>query len=167
METRAAATPRADLIRSRFPDSITSVTEDSAELRIEAVPSAVYDLCLFLRDEMGFDYPASLCGHDTGELFVVWYHVYNMDERIDGVVRVELPRENPELRSVISIWPGMNWHERETFDMYGIRFPGHPLMNDPTAMRILLPEDWDGFPFRKDYEPVFSGDPTHGPQETN
>src|SRR2546423_8898764 len=134
METRAAATPRADLIRSRFADSITSVTEDSAGLRIEAVPSALYDLCLFLRDEMGFDYPASLCGHDTGELFVVWYHLYNMSERVDGVVRVELSRENPELRSVISIWPGMNWHERETFDMYGIRFPGHPLMNDPTAM---------------------------------
>ncbi len=167
MDTPAAATPRAELIRSRFPDSITTVTEDSAELRIDAIPTAVYDLCLFLRDQMGFDYPSDFCAQDTGEQFVAWYRLYSMNDRILATLRVELPRENASLPSVTSIWPGMNWHERETFDLFGIRFPGHPNMDDPARMRILLPEDWEGHPFRKDYEPVFSGDPTHGPQETN
>ena len=167
MENPATASPRADLIRGRFPDSIIAVSEDPSDLRIDSIPSAAYDLCLFLRDEMGFDYPSNFCAMDTGEHFVAWYRVYAMNERILATVRVELPRENATLRSVISIWPGMNWHERETFDLFGIRFPGHPNMDDPARMRILLPEDWEGHPFRKDYEPVFSGDPTHGPQETN
>ena len=167
MESPAAASPRADLIRSRFPDSITAVTEDSSELRIDAIPSAIYDLCLFLRDELGFHYPADFCAMDTAEEIIAWYRLYSMPERILATVRVQLPRENAALRSVTSIWPGMNWHERETFDLFGIGFPGHPNMDDPERMRILLPEDWEGHPFRKDYEPVFSGDPTHGPQERN
>ena len=166
MET-PAATPRADLIRNRFTDSVLSVTEDTAGIRVETTASVLYDICRYLKDELGFDYPANHCAHDTGEHFVAWYHLYAMESRMEATVRVELPYESAELPSVTSIWPGMNWHERESFDMFGIRFPGHPNMHDPAVMRILLPEDWEGFPFRKDYEPVFSGDPTHGPQETN
>ena len=81
-------------------------------------------------------------------------------------------RQNPgdapsSWNALTSIWAGTNWHEREIFDLYGIRFFGHPDGDDSTNLRILLPEDWEGFPFRKDYEPVFSGDPLYGPQETN
>jgi NADH:ubiquinone oxidoreductase subunit C len=61
----------------------------------------------------------------------------------------------------------MSWHEREGFDLYGVRFAGHPEEGDPARMRILLPEDWEGHPFRQDYVPVFSGNPLHGPQERN
>jgi NADH-quinone oxidoreductase subunit C len=167
MENLEAPTPQADLIRSRFPDSITAVSEDSAGLRVEVIPENVYDVCLFLRDKMEFDYPANHCAMDTGESFLLWYHLYSVARKTSATVKVEMDRENPVVSSVTEIWPGMNWHERESFDMYGIRFRGHPDEGSDERMRILLPEDWEGFPFRKDYEPVFSGDPTHGPQETN
>jgi NADH-quinone oxidoreductase subunit C len=61
----------------------------------------------------------------------------------------------------------MNWHERECYDLFGVRFHGHPEEDDPARMRILLPEDWIGHPFRRDYEPVFTRNPLHGPQERN
>ena len=158
---------RAEQIRSRFADYVTAISEDSAGLRIDAIPSATFEICLYLRDEMGFDYPADFRAMDTGEALIAWYQLYSVDSKVNATVRVELPREDPMLNSVVTIWPGMDWHERETFDLFGIRFPGPPDDGDPKRMRILLPEDWDGHPFRKDYEPIFSGDPTHGPQETN
>lgn len=156
-----------EMIRNRYPDAVTGVSDESGLLKVDAHASSAYDLCLFLRNEVGFDYPVDLCAADTGEHFVVWYRLYDVVRRRNGVVRVELPRDRAALKSVVDIWPGMSWHERETFDLFGIQFPGHPDQKDPSRMRILLPEDWEGHPFRKDYEPVFSGDPTHGPQETN
>ena len=157
----------ADQIRSRFPDIITEVSDESGRLKIDAIPSGLYDLCRYLRDELQYDYPADLCAADTGEQFVVRYQLYAVEARRSATLRVELPRDGASLPSAVEIWPGMNWHEREIFDLFGIRFPGHPEQDDPARMRILLPEDWDGHPFRKDYEPVFSGSPLHGPQETN
>ena len=71
------------------------------------------------------------------------------------------------MQSVAHLWPGFDWFEREAYDLYGIRFLGHPEQDDPSRMRILLPEDWVGFPFRKDYEPIFEDNPLHGPQRTN
>ena len=156
-----------DAIRQRFGDELISAEEAEGQLRFEVTPSGIPAFCTFLRDESGFDYPADLTAWDTGEEFVVWYRLYSMADNRTAILRVQLSREQPEVPSVTHIWPGVNWHERECFDLYGIQFKGHPDSGDPQQMRILLPEDWEGHPFRNDYEPVFSGDPLHGPQETN
>ncbi len=150
-------------------DYVVEVADRNGEVHLTARPEMLLELCRTLRDDpdLAFDYPADLAAYDTGEEMALWYRLYSMAQNRTAILHVRLPREEPAVSSVTSVWPGMDWHERESFDLYGIRFAGHPDQEDPARMRILLPEDWEGFPFRKDYEPVFSGDPLHGPQETN
>ena len=82
------------------------------------------------------------------------YHLWSTKARASLVLKVKLPRwkddqpgQLPEVSSVEGVWRGADWHEREVFDLSGIRFLGHPDLR-----RILCPEDWDGYPLRKDYE---------------
>ena len=148
-------------------------TEVGDEFRITVAPEQLVALCEYLRDEpsLAFDYPADLTARDTGEQIVLWYRLVSIRYRRTALLHVFLPNalslNTPAVDTVTPIWPGMNWHERECFDLFGVRFRGHPEQSDPAQMRILLPEDWIGHPFRRDYEPIFTGDPLHGPQERN
>ncbi len=91
-------------------------------------------------------------GYDSGpgQDLVSFYHLIKIADDADRPeevrVKVFLPRENPSVPSVYWIWKAADWQERETFDMYGIVFEGHPDLK-----RILMPEDWIGYPLRKDY----------------
>ena len=76
----------------------------------------------------------------------VIYHLYSITKNLHFVIKVVLDRETPSVPSITSIWGTANWHERETFDLFGIHFEGHPDLR-----RILLPANWEGFPLRKDY----------------
>ncbi|HZP83727.1 MAG TPA: NADH-quinone oxidoreductase subunit C [Chthonomonadaceae bacterium] len=156
-------------LKARFAEALTEAEETENELRLTIAPESLAALCHYLRDEpsLAFDYPADLTARDTGEQIVLWIRLVSMRHNRTALLHVVLPCENPVVSSLTPIWPGMNWHERECFDLFGIRFLGHPDDGDPARMRILLPEDWEGHPFRHDYEPVFSGDPLHGPQERN
>lgn len=78
--------------------------------------------------------------------FEVNYHLLSLDRRERLRLKVCLSGGDPVVRSVIPVWPTANWHERENFDLFGIRFEGHPDLR-----RILMPDDWEGFPLRKDY----------------
>jgi len=100
----------------------------------------------------GFNYLMCQCGYDSapgGDLVSV-YHLAKLDDQADKPVEVRvkvfLPRANPTVPSVYWIWRTADWQERETYDMYGIIFEGHPNLK-----RILMPEDWVGYPLRKDY----------------
>ena len=77
----------------------------------------------------------------------VIYHLYSIPYDLHLALSVELSRKQPTVDSVTAIWRGANWHEREAYDLLGIQFNNHPDLR-----RILLPEDWDGFPLRKDYQ---------------
>lgn len=85
-------------------------------------------------------------GPQAGTMEVV-YNLYSIPFNHHLALKVILPRENPEVDTVSSIWKTADWHEREAFDLFGIKFIGHPDLR-----RILLPADWDGFPLRKDYK---------------
>jgi len=76
----------------------------------------------------------------------------SLSRRLTVRLRVRLPGDDAVTESVVSVWPTANWHEREIFDLFGIRFEGHPNLR-----RMLLPEDWEGYPLRKDY-------PVEGPR---
>ena len=78
--------------------------------------------------------------------FEVLYHLVSIDRRDRIRLKVRLAGKNPSIASVTPVWPTANWHERESFDLFGIQFPGHPDLK-----RILMPDDWEGFPLRKDY----------------
>jgi NADH-quinone oxidoreductase subunit C len=85
-------------------------------------------------------------GPATGTMEVV-YNLYSIPFNHHLALKVVVPREEPEIDTVSSIWRTANWHEREVFDLFGIRFNGHPDLR-----RILLPADWEGHPLRKDYK---------------
>ncbi len=97
-----------------------------------------------------FDMLSCITGIDNGAeagTMEVIYHLYSIPFNQSLALKVILPRENPEVESVNSIWKSANWLEREVYDMFGIVFKNHPDLR-----RILMPADWKGFPLRKDYK---------------
>ena len=103
-----------------------------------------------LRDEAPFqlDYCSFVSAVDwpTDGVFEVVYHLFSMARRHELVLKVKVPRERPVVPSVTGIWRGADWHERETYDLFGIVFEGHPDLR-----RIMMTDDWVGHPLRKDY----------------
>jgi len=97
-------------------------------------------------EQLGFDYLSDLHGVDYEDRMEVYYHFYSYKNRQSVAIKVKTDREQPTVPSVMDIWHGADWNEREAFDLLGIHFPGHRDMR-----RILLPDDWVGFPLRKDY----------------
>jgi NADH-quinone oxidoreductase subunit C len=96
-----------------------------------------------------FDQLSCVTGIDNGveaKTMEVVYHLYSIPFNVSLALKVIVPREYPVVPTLSSIWKSANWMERETYDMYGIIFEGHPDLR-----RILMPADWDGFPLRKDY----------------
>lgn len=105
---------------------------------------------LFRHPELYFDSLSCLTGLDNGSesgTMEVIYHLYSIPFNHHLALKVTVPRATPAVDSVISIWKTADWHEREAFDMYGIKFNNHPDLR-----RILMPADWEGFPLRKDYQ---------------
>ncbi|MGE5700499.1 MAG: NADH-quinone oxidoreductase subunit C [Deltaproteobacteria bacterium] len=160
-ENRSIALRR---LAERFGDAIVSTHsgfgDDTAVVRREKI----VEICTFLRDdpEMRFEFAMDLTGVDyLGEIprFEVVYHLYSMEKRRRLRIKSRLHEEDPTIDSVSSVWPGMNWYEREAFDMYGIVFRNHPNLT-----RILMYEGFVGHPLRKDY-PKAKRQPTVGPVE--
>ncbi|MEM8938766.1 MAG: NADH-quinone oxidoreductase subunit C [Bacteroidota bacterium] len=140
------------LIEEKFSESITgeNLNSDPHTLIIDA--TYIYNICAFLLkcDLTYFDSLSCLTGIDNGEekgTMEVVYHLYSIPFDLHLALSVVLDRENPSVDSVSGIWRGANWHEREVYDLLGIKFKNHPDLR-----RILLPEDWEGYPLRKDYQ---------------
>jgi NADH-quinone oxidoreductase subunit C len=109
-------------------------------------PAALTILMGKLRDEYGFNHLANLTSVDYGEEFEMVYHLYSIPDNNKVLVKTRVPRTLAELDSLISLWPTADWQEREVYDLMGIKFKGHP-----NLVRVLLPEDFEGHPLRKDY----------------
>lgn len=138
-------------VKTRFAgDILEAKYEGVVEPYVKVAPTTVPVLASFLRDdpELDFDYLMCLSGVDyaKGTLGVV-YNISSMAKKHRIMVKVEVPKETPDVPSVTAIWPAANWHEREAFDLIGIIFTGHPDLR-----RILMPDDWEGHPLRKDYK---------------
>ncbi len=137
-----------ETIKSQFGDAVKASEVKGVEARIDIRPEKNYEILMTLKG-IGLDYLNCLSAVDriaSGELEVV-YNLSSLSLSTKALVRARVPREDPIIRSVASLWGTADWHEREAFDMMGIRFDGHPDLR-----RILLSEDWVGFPLRKDYQ---------------
>lgn len=131
--------------------SHAATDEKSSPKAILVPPQDIVKVCTELQQnpETYFDMLSCLTGIDNGaqaNTMEVAYNLYSIPFNLHLMLKVMLPRENPVVDSVVSVWRTANWHEREAFDMFGINFNGHPDLR-----RILLPADWQGFPLRKDY----------------
>lgn len=98
--------------------------------------------------DMKFDLLVSISGVDKPDENIIEsvYHLFSTEYHHKVVVKVKAPRDNPVVPSVTNIWITADWHERETFDLLGIKYDNHPNMK-----RLLMPDDWIGYPLRKDY----------------
>jgi len=145
-----------------FQQAVERYSEFRGELTLYVKNEAVVDVCRALKDDpdLRFDFLADLTAIDRlkemkkGEpRFYVVYHLFSTSTK--RRIRLKAPAlgNPPAIVSVTPVWRGADWHERECFDMFGVRFEGHSDLR-----RILMPEDWEGHPLRKDF-PVYDQEP--------
>ena len=135
-------------IRDSFPDAVLESTDIHGTLNIRIKLDVLLPVCELLHSnaELAFNYLADITAIDWQDRIEVVYQLAALSRNEKIALRVDLDREKPELDSVVSIWRGAEWQEREVYDLMGVGFRGHPDLR-----RILLPDDWEGHPLRKDY----------------
>ena len=135
-------------LQEKFGTEIVDVQLEGDQSFIKVAPSAVLRICTYLKENPEFDFNHLMClsSIDYGDNLGVVYHLNAMWKRIKICVKVDLPRQQPEVDSVVSVWKTADWHEREAFDLLGIKFKNHPNLE-----RILMPDDFLGHPLQKDY----------------
>lgn len=138
------------LLQDKFGDAIAEAFPEDKHPRVHVGPENFRAIAEFLfHDEaMAFDWLGCISAVDyvADDEIAAVYDLRSTKHNHWFAVKVIMPREDPKMPSTCDLWPAANWHEREAFDMMGIVFENHPDLR-----RILLPEDWDGYPLRKDY----------------
>ncbi len=167
---RPAAPPKIDLkapvdspalkaLQERFPRAILEVSFHAGETTVLLGKESLLEVCRFLKGEpaLRMDYLSNLCGvdfPDREQRFEVVYHLFSVSSHLRINLKVRAA-DGERVPSVTGIWRTANWHEREAFDLLGIPFEGHPDLR-----RILLSDEWQGHPLRKEY-PVKGYDRDH------
>lgn len=138
-------------LQSTFPNSIISFNEFQGELTVVVKKEDIVPVCKFLRDDddLQFDSLRDICGADYNrpeERFEVIYNIYSLKTNCRLRLKIRVNESDLHVASVSSVWAAANWHERETYDMYGIVFDQHPDLR-----RIYMPEEFEYYPLRKDF----------------
>lgn len=142
----------AEKIKELFPTEVKGIKEFHGQISVTVKKERSKEILKYLRDtsEMAFNYLQDLCGVDylgkKDVRFEVVYQLYSIKHKHAIRIKAEVPENDCSIDSVTDLWAGADWHERECFDLFGVNFIGHPDLR-----RILLPEDWEGHPLRKDY----------------
>jgi NADH-quinone oxidoreductase subunit C len=132
-------------LQEKMGEKIELIT-DAYYPAVQVNASNLLELMGILKEEYGFNHLANLSSVDYGEEFEVVYHIHSFFKTDKILVKTRVPRNRPEVASVFSIWPTADWQEREVYDLMGIKFKGHP-----NLIRVLLPDDFEGHPLRKDF----------------
>lgn len=139
-----------DMLKGKFGDAVVELQgEGCTPAFVVVAPASVKEISRFLRDDPALSFDSLMClsGVDCKDKFAVAYHLHSLKLRHAIGVKTFVSREAPSLPTVDDVWPAANFHEREAFDLFGIVFEG-----SKDLRRILLPEDWEGYPLRKDYK---------------
>jgi NADH-quinone oxidoreductase subunit C len=148
--------PVAAAMEARNGAWIATGNRDLGELTLEVDAAHIVAICRFLKDDLKFNRLSSVTAVDRypqEPRFEIVYHLHSLarSERVRLKAPISSGEETlPEIDSVCSVWRGADWYEREVFDLFGVRFSNHPDLR-----RIMMPDDWEGYPLRKDY-------PVHG-----
>ncbi|HEY2867736.1 MAG TPA: NADH-quinone oxidoreductase subunit C [Pyrinomonadaceae bacterium] len=140
----------ANKLKAKNAAWVAEVIDALGEVSIVIPRETIVDVCIELKDEHQFDLLADLCGADRGPeedpRFVVNYHLFSTKHFGRLRLKVRVGEDDAKIHTVSHIWRTADWHERETYDLFGIVFENHPDLR-----RILLPSDFDGYALRKDY----------------
>jgi NADH-quinone oxidoreductase subunit C len=151
-EPRSTPSRLVTALQREHPHWVTEIIEALGEVTAIVARVHIVEVCSALKfdPEGKFDFLADLCGVDRGveeePRFEVNYHLFSTTKHHRLRLKVLLDEENAQVPTVTGLWRTANWHERETFDLFGVNFEGHPDLR-----RILLPEDWQGHALRKDF----------------
>jgi NADH-quinone oxidoreductase subunit C len=137
-------------LKAENADWVADFKDARGEVTVTVPRDSITDVCRFLKFEQGFNLLADICGADRGPeedpRFEVNYHLFSTGHHNRLRLKVLLSEDAPNVETVTGIWKTADWHERETFDLFGVIFDNHPDLR-----RILLPSDFDGHALRKDY----------------
>ncbi len=137
-------------LKARFEANVGDCDLQAKDPFIRIEPAAIVEVSQFLRDEADLQFDA--LSNETGvdykakDVIEVVYHLYSYPHRHSIVLKVDAPRDNPVVPTVENVWKAANWLEREIYDLLGVTFEGHSDLR-----RLLMPEDWIGYPLRKDF----------------
>jgi NADH-quinone oxidoreductase subunit C len=137
-------------LKEENPAWVVDLKDTLGEVTAFIPRESIADVCRTLKTKHGFDMLSDICGADRGPeedpRFEVNYHLFSTKHFNRLRLKVLLSEDEPNLPTVVGVWKTANWHERETYDMFGVIFDNHPDLR-----RILLPSDFDGHALRKDY----------------
>ena len=154
-ETKGYRDQNAALARDLQPiaqitgQPVTPKTLRGDYLNLDVDLTHLVAVCRFLRDQLNFDLLSCISGVDMLDHLETVYHVRSTTRNQLLQIKVRLDHEKPEVDSVVSVWPTANWLERETYDLFGIKFVGHPDLR-----RMLLDDDFEGYPLLKSFHQV-------------
>ena len=143
------ALPVVAALLNTAPEAVLGGKFDRGEVTLEIGAERIVGVCAYLKQAQNFVRLSTVTGVDwypQEPRFEVVYHLHSPERNERLRLQCGLAGANPEIDSVTAVWRGAGWYERETFDLFGVQFRNHPDLR-----RIMLPEDWEGYPLRKDY----------------
>ena len=138
-----------DDLSENYSDQLIDVYQSSGDTFIRVQPDAIVEICRFLKDEHHFIYLSDILGADrftSEERFEVIYNIVSLRDRERVFLKVWIEEKDPTVDSITDVWQSASWHERQVYDMFGVRFNNHPDLR-----RIYMPEDFNYYPLRKEF----------------
>lgn len=139
------------LLQEQFPETNFEVTDFRGDLKIKFDAALILPVCNFLKQnsELKFNMCEDVTAIDWAKKknrFTVVYHIYSLENKFRLRLACDVEENHPYIESIVTVWKSANWYERETYDMYGIKFDNHPDLR-----RIYMPEEYEYHPLRKEY----------------
>jgi NADH-quinone oxidoreductase subunit C len=138
-----------DLLAAAIPGAVLGSSTHRGQAILDIAPAFIVPVCRFLRDERQFARLSGVTAVDwrpAEPRFEIVYFLHSLENNERLRLKCRVPADRAEIESVTGVWPAANWYEREVFDLFGVAF-----LNHPDLRRIMLPDDWEGHPLRKDY----------------